>query len=349
VFEKLSAILHFENFVSILLLFAVSFLTYKFRMQNASNERKALIEEQILKSLRWCGGTFALLVLWRGTKFLRQLPIWIEYTHSPSLEIDPEVFLAWIGFLVLFISFIWAAGVLRLLSFVGFFVLNKKKPVPLVLINVVTFLLAALMALSILKIVFGVSITPLLATSAVLSLVLGLALQDTLGNLLTGIALQLDKPFRIGDWIELQGPGLKAVGQVKEMTWRATLLVSFTDEHLVFPNRLVAQSQISNFSPKKSSVMRGQMLRLPLDQDFDAVERVLVDAVSKIQGLCADPKPRLLLVDNGDSWINCKLVYWVVDFGQSPLLADEVLRVVHSCLKQSGVQIAVPGFRVLTI
>ena len=345
-YEKLSGILHFENFLSISLVFALSYLTFRYRMQFAKEDRKAIVQHQIRTSFRWMLTVFLSLVLWRVLRELRTGGFWQGLTKNTRYEVDPEVFVAWIGFAILFVSFVWAAGVLRLCSFVAFFALNKKKPVPLVLINVVTFVLAAFMGLFILKVVFGVSITPLLATSAVLSLVLGLALQDTLGNLLTGIALQLDKPFRIGDWIELQGPGLKAVGQVQEMTWRATILVSFTDELLVFPNRLVAQSQISNYSPKKTPVMRGHQFRLQMNADLEAFENTLVAQVTKVKGVEASPKPKLLLVENGDSWIGCKLIYWVSDFGQSPVLADEVLRVCHKALKTEGLLLAVPQFRV---
>ena len=111
--------------------------------------------------------------------------------------------------------------------------------------------------------IFNIRLTPILATSAIFSLVLGLALQDTLGNLFAGVALQFDKPYEIGDWIEIQSSGQKWIGQVYEISWRATVLIASTEESITVPNRIVAQAQIANYSTKYRPITRSQLFRLP--------------------------------------------------------------------------------------
>lgn len=75
------------------------------------------------------------------------------------------------------------------------------------------------------------------------SLILGLALQDTLGNLFAGVALQLDKPYEIGDWIEISPRAQVWVGQVEEISWRATTMIGLFDELLVL--------RIGSWAPRK--------------------------------------------------------------------------------------------------
>ena len=84
----------------------------------------------------------------------------------------------------------------------------------------------------------------LLTTSAVGAVVVGFALQDTLGNAFSGLAIQSEKPFRIGNWIKVGD----FEGRVAEVTWRATKLRTKTGNFIIVPNNLVSQQSILNFS-----------------------------------------------------------------------------------------------------
>ena len=92
---------------------------------------------------------------------------------------------------------------------------------------------------------FGVDVAALVATSAALSIVLGLALQETLANLFAGLALMLERPFEPGDWIQMGD----LIGQVQQVSWRAVRLKLIRQEdYLVVPNSVVAKSEIVNMS-----------------------------------------------------------------------------------------------------
>ena len=84
----------------------------------------------------------------------------------------------------------------------------------------------------------------LLTTSAVGAVVVGFALQDTLGNLFSGLAIQIEKPFRVGHWIAIGD----REGQVQEITWRATKLRTKAGQFLIFPNGLISKEPILNYS-----------------------------------------------------------------------------------------------------
>ena len=87
----------------------------------------------------------------------------------------------------------------------------------------------------------------LLTTSALLTAVVGLSLQDTLGNMLTGLALQMQRPFEVGDWIQFD-PDPRNIGQVIEVNWRATTVMTIDDVEVIVPNGALAKAPIRNFS-----------------------------------------------------------------------------------------------------
>jgi small-conductance mechanosensitive channel len=134
---------------------------------------------------------------------------------------------------------LWGAIVLiksfRIFSFEYLFFMNMQTGVPLLLVNMLTLLMSVVLGSWIATSVFGFRLAPVLATSALFSIVVGLALQETLGNLFSGIALQIDKPYTLGDWIEVQTGTQKLVGHVHEVTWRATILTSLTEEWITIP------------------------------------------------------------------------------------------------------------------
>ena len=92
----------------------------------------------------------------------------------------------------------------------------------------------------------GVEPGSILATSAVLTAVVGLAMQDTLGNFVSGLALQLERPFDVDDWIEV-GDGAQA-GPVTEVTWRATSVMTLDHVEVILPNATLAKAAIRNYS-----------------------------------------------------------------------------------------------------
>ncbi len=97
----------------------------------------------------------------------------------------------------------------------------------------------------------------ILTTSALLTAVVGLAMQDTLGNLVSGLALQLQRPFDVGDWVEIDG-GQQA-GRIAEVTWRATTIMTLDHVEVILPNAGLAKASIRNYS-RPSPVARRRVI-----------------------------------------------------------------------------------------
>ncbi len=221
--------------------------------------------------------------------------------------------------------------------------------VPLLLVNIFTLVLSIVIAVWLLNTIFEFRLLPLVATSAVFSIVLGLALQDTLGNLFSGIALQLDKPYSIGDWIEIFNGNQKLTGLVTEITWRATVLLSVTDEVITIPNRIVSQSQVNNYAAKSGPIIRSQTFRIPYGSSIKKTKQVLLNSVKGIDGIRRIPEPMVLIVESAESWITFRLIYYIDDFGRQFLISDEVLTATLESLHHEKILLAPPRLSVEAI
>ena len=151
----------------------------------------------------------------------------------------------------------------------------------------------------------------LLTTSAVGAVVVGFALQDTLGNLFAGLAIQVEKPFRVGHWIQVGG----REGQVQEITWRATKLSTKDGEFLVVPNSIVSKEPLLNYSePTISNSVNVDVGASYLTPPND-VKSAIIEAVGNAPLAMRAPEPRVLVQSFGDSAINYTAYFWVNDYG----------------------------------
>jgi small-conductance mechanosensitive channel/CRP-like cAMP-binding protein len=173
--------------------------------------------------------------------------------------------------------------------------------------------------------VFGVFATiafpgQLLATSAVGAVIMGFAVQDTLSNFFAGLALQIDRPFKPGHWIEV-GP---FQGRVKEITWRATKIQTKAGNLIIVPNNIVGKEAINNYSepaaPTRLFVEVGTAYQHPPNVVRDAV----LAAMRRCPRVLAEPRPDVVMTDFGASALIFQARFWVNDFSQDTRAKDEV-------------------------
>ncbi|MBL7544079.1 MAG: mechanosensitive ion channel [Bdellovibrionaceae bacterium] len=213
----------------------------------------------------------------------------------------------------------------QILVYLILFYKNMSQGIPRLIANLFTVVFSFFVISILASEVFSIHITTMLATSAVFSLVLGLALQDTLGNLFSGVAMQIGQPFKIGDWVEISSDSKKWLGQIQEVTWRATFLSSFADETIMIPNKTMAQSQIIIFSNQQKPNRESLTFRIDFQQNLLLAKQVLGAIVANVDGVMQDPGPRVLLTDTNESWIVMKVFYSVHDFSMKYRIADTIL------------------------
>ena len=306
----------------------LAWLIYKVLLRNATEERHQNLQ-RLFRNL--FGHTF-----FAGGLYL-------VATISESFGIENQLaqnMFPYVGLAALIMGSIVFVKSSKILMLEYLFLGHMREGVPLLLVNISTLLLSITIFGWFATQIFGANLAPLLATSAVASIVLGLALQDTLGNLFAGISMQFDNPFEIGDWLEIQTSGQKIVGQVKEITWRSTVLVAFTDELITVPNRNLAQAQISNFSLKNQPIIRSQVFRVPYGTDIPRARKILIQCASTVHGVRHSPAPIVLISEATDSWILLKLVFYIDNYGLQYMLFDEVIGQALEEFSKVGIEIA---------
>jgi small-conductance mechanosensitive channel/CRP-like cAMP-binding protein len=187
----------------------------------------------------------------------------------------------------------------------------------------------------------GVDPGSLLATSALLTAVIGLSLQETLGNMFSGLAMQAERPFEVGDWIQFNDRP-DQIGQVVEINWRATKLLTLEQVTMTVPNAVLAKAPISNFSKPAAEVRRGMYIGVSYAAPPQRVIRLLLDVAQTTPGVLAEPPASVIISEFGDSTVVYWVRYFIREFGRRDLITGELRSRVWYALKRAGFEIPFP-------
>ncbi|MGZ3772358.1 MAG: mechanosensitive ion channel family protein [Pseudobdellovibrionaceae bacterium] len=325
--HELYALLEVEPYILLGFLITISWLFYKFFLREANEERHRSLQKHFSTLLRNYGVLSFLFLLFISLQSS-------EAQLGSLTKVTPYIALA---------TFIWGNVVLvktfRLIVLQYLFLGSMKHGVPLLLVNIFSLLLSVTLLFWGITHIFGFQLAPLLATSAAASVILGLALQDTLGNLFAGISLQLDRNFEIGDWLEVTSGIQKATGQVREITWRSTTLVGFSEELITIPNRYMANASIANFSPD-APILRRQIFRLAYGENIEHAKRILERTASEISEIKVIPAPGAYVSDITESWIEIKIYYFIDSYSDQFNVGDRVYVRGLEALRLAGLKLA---------
>jgi CRP-like cAMP-binding protein/small-conductance mechanosensitive channel len=196
---------------------------------------------------------------------------------------------------------------------------------------------------------WGVNLTSIVATSAVATAVIGLSLQSTLGNVIGGLALQLDDSISEGDWIELDG---KVQGQVKKVRWRHTVLETRDWDTLIVPNNQLLTQTIKILGKREGSPVRHRMwVHFNVDHRFPPGDIIaLVDEAlqaAPMIGVASEPRPNCICQDlareNGDSYCYYGVRYFLPDMSRTDQTSSVVRERVYAALRRAEIPLALPA------
>lgn len=211
-------------------------------------------------------------------------------------------------------------------------------------IRMVSDLLAAAIYLAtlfaVIRFAFGLPVGGLLATSGIIAIVLGLALQSTLSDVFSGIAVGLERPYKAGDIVSVEG-GVE--GTVVEVNWRSTQIATGYNNIVIIPNSIIAKSRLENRSAP--TTVRGDNIVLTLDPHVDPRRclAALRAAVQACRTPLSDPEPSVIC--NGLQGDGARYEIWYSVAATRDLSAarTELFTQVHRHLRHSGIALAVPG------
>ncbi|MGM0585466.1 MAG: cyclic nucleotide-binding domain-containing protein [Pseudomonadota bacterium] len=187
---------------------------------------------------------------------------------------------------------------LRLFFWEGSFRRRHGVP-PGLLVTMSAALIYLLAAYAVMTFVFGQPMTGLLVSSSILVGVLGLAMQSSLADVISGVAISIERPFRMGDWIELDD-GTK--GEVVDINWRATHIRSWHDSLYIVPNGRIANARVHNLSEPTGRFSTWFSVHAPADIPPETVKRALLHAAVDCPAVLDDPAPAVRIVEAGATW-----------------------------------------------
>lgn len=191
----------------------------------------------------------------------------------------------------------------------------------------------------------GVEPGSLLATSALLTAVIGLSLQETLGNLFAGLSLQAQPPFAVGDWLQYAS-GPDGIGRVLEINWRATHLVSIGDVEVIVPNGVIAKAPLRNFSRPTPLMRHETQIVFPDSVPPHHVQNIVQKTLADLPGVLTTPSPSVLVgqfVERGASYL---IRYFVDDFSRLEPIEGELRKRLWYRLRREGIELPTMRSRV---
>ncbi len=195
----------------------------------------------------------------------------------------------------------------------------------------------------------GMDLGSVVATSAVVSGVLALSLQATLGNILGGVALQIDGSIHVGDWIQLENG---KQGKVREIRWRHTVVETRDWDTIVVPNASLLSSNITILGKRNGGVVPHRMwvyfhvdFRYPPQQVIEIVTDALLAA--PIERVATDPKPNCVCMDlakdGRESYGYYAVRYWLTDLAIDDPTSSVIRTRIVSALRRAGIPLARPS------
>jgi small-conductance mechanosensitive channel/CRP-like cAMP-binding protein len=302
-------------------------------------------------ALAWMAGSFLILRL--ILRFASKHKAFVKARTAANIAV----------FLLVILIFLWRMGlpaynafnqiltalVLLVAAYVGVvmgeyflfdFVLSRRQEFPpsKLLRDVSRIAVLLLILFLVVSGVFKLDLTTILVSSAVFSAVIGLALQDILGNVISGVALHIERPFQVGDWVEVADQR----GEVVEMSWRATRIRTLENNYVVIPNSNIAKERITNY--KAPSPVLAQYLRVGTSYEAPPhkVKRAILEIAAQTSGVLKEPPPQVRTIDYGDFAIEYELKFWIDEYERHPSIQDDLKSRIWYQFKRVGIEIPFP-------
>jgi small-conductance mechanosensitive channel len=186
---------------------------------------------------------------------------------------------------------------------------RKGREAPALLRVLLSIIVYSTLFLVIYHVVLKKDLSTIVATSALATLIVGLALQDTLGNFFAGISLHVEQPFLIGDVIRVADK----VGRVETVTWRATMIRTNDNSKVIFPNSKIAREPLEVFPLHD---LNRRILRFPAPYSIppQTIIGMIQEAARTMPGIAAEKTPVARIWDFADSSVTYEILYWVKDY-----------------------------------
>lgn len=183
----------------------------------------------------------------------------------------------------------------------------------------------------------GIPIAAMLATVSIVGLAVGFAAQETLANFIAGIVIFLDKPFKVGDWVQFDD----SFGQVKRVSFRSTRILTLDGEMVVVPNTQILSNKFSNHSTHPINRVNIP-IGIAYKSSIDDARRALLALIRDDSRIVKDPAPEVIVKDLGESSVNLVLRFWISDESIERRIGYEYTEKAKKALDAANIDIPFP-------
>lgn len=217
------------------------------------------------------------------------------------------------------------------------FLRNREKP-PKLVRSLYVFIGMLIVVIGVMKVNLGVNLTAIVTTSAVLSMVIGLALQDTLTNLIAGVVLHSEKSIKIGDFVKVND----IEGIVIEMSWRATKIQSTLNGGVIYiPNSIVVKQSTLNYNQARLHLIKVGV-GVSYEETPNKVADVLLGVARENQEILKEPAAEVRVISYGESSINYELRVWSDKYDRKKIIESDIYKNIWYAFHRNGIKIPFP-------
>ncbi|SDN27491.1 Small-conductance mechanosensitive channel [Desulfonauticus submarinus] len=278
--------------------------------------------KQNLEFLKWLGLIF--IANYLDKFFIDSKHIYSKYLFGLNL------FLIW----MLFNSFLNGLFVNIYLNKI------KKQKVNHIFIDLTKLIAFGVLFIIFLKEVINIDPGSILTSSAILTGVIGLSMQDTIGSLISGLLIQIEKPFSLGDWIKVK----EFEGRVVEISWRYTKIQTISFDYILIPNNSISRDTLINYSRPLPKIFRAVEIGVDLNIPPVKVKRSILEVLNTVSGIANNPKPRIAILRYENFRIIYRIGYYIYNLEQYRQIQDEVLTSIWYQFKRHNIEVSLPKY-----
>ncbi|WP_312531130.1 mechanosensitive ion channel family protein [Paracoccus sp. (in: a-proteobacteria)] len=215
---------------------------------------------------------------------------------------------------------------------------NKgQRPVPKVVLDVLSTVIYTLVAIVSLSLFLRDDLSGLLTGSGLVLAVLGFAIRNVVADVFSGLALSIEAPFRIADWVQIDTLGR---GRVVEIGWRTSRLVTRDSTYIILPNSQISRQKITNFSAPREEYRDAIEMTLPAEISVSDARNLIKLALRGVRSLIADRKTDIHVLRYSPQGITYQVKYWVPRHDRETDCRNEVFIAIDRVLRERGIRIA---------
>lgn len=213
---------------------------------------------------------------------------------------------------------------------------SDEERIPSIAFDFLGVLLFLVAIIAIAGLVFDQPVSGLLATSGILTGVIAFAVRDLIADIFTGIALAIERPIRIGDWIQFDEGTPQRTGRVVEMNWRAVRMVTVQGRTIVFPNNALSRRDFVNLSLPERHFRTVKRIVVDFSVPAERAADIIMSAIRATPGVVPSQKPLVLIDELVERGTLFSFHFWVPDYPKMFMIERQVVENVLHFLDQAG-------------